>query len=136
MLYSHERLGCSYCYEAKHLNTHTAKGIYLDKDWIQTKVIIYGTSKKAIKSDIRKKVFNHLKTRAHIFAEEILRNKDKFVITNVIDKQNSKFFQSSNRLFNTAYFLLKNNRPFSDYLDLIQLQSLNGIAFGKTLHSR
>lgn len=39
-------------------------------------------------------------------------------------------------MFCTAYYLAKINRPFNDHFNLIELQNLNGIKLGNTLHSR
>src|SRR5690606_931402 len=40
------------------------------------------------------------------------------------------------RIFNTVYYLAKENRPFSDMENLVQLQKLNGLDMGLILHSR
>lgn len=39
------------------------------------------------------------------------------------------------KIFNTAYFLVKNDPPFADHNDLIQLQKENGLDVAITLHS-
>jgi hypothetical protein len=39
-------------------------------------------------------------------------------------------------MFRTAYYLAKNNRPYSDQLDLVELQQINGSSCGLSLHSR
>ena len=35
-------------------------------------------------------------------------------------------------LFRSAYFLVKKERPYSDFPDIIELQSLNGLSLGET----
>jgi len=39
------------------------------------------------------------------------------------------------KLFRTAYFLAKKERPFSDFPELLQLQNLNGLNLGKTYNN-
>lgn len=36
------------------------------------------------------------------------------------------------KLFRTAYYLVKNERPFTDFKDLLQLQKSNGLEIGET----
>ena len=40
------------------------------------------------------------------------------------------------KVFRTAYYIAKKNRPFSDHEGLIHLQEINGIDMGSILHSR
>lgn len=39
-------------------------------------------------------------------------------------------------VFRTAYYLAKMNRPFTDHDSLIELQAINGVNMGTSLHSR
>ena len=39
-------------------------------------------------------------------------------------------------IFRTVYYLAKENRPFTAHAVLVELQKLNGIDMGRTLHSR
>ncbi len=39
-------------------------------------------------------------------------------------------------VFRTAYYLAKMNRPFTDHDSLIELQEINGVNMGTSLHSR
>ncbi|XP_022182073.1 E3 SUMO-protein ligase KIAA1586-like [Myzus persicae] len=47
-----------------------------------------------------------------------------------------KINKSTVTIFRTAYYISKNNRPFSDHSKLLELQNLNGINTGITLQSR
>ena len=44
--------------------------------------------------------------------------------------------EDTKRIFRTAYYLAKNNRPYTDHPDLVELQQLNGTDLGVGLHSR
>lgn len=37
--------------------------------------------------------------------------------------------------FRTVYYIAKNNRPYTDHFDLIEMEKLNGIEIGYGLHS-
>lgn len=38
-------------------------------------------------------------------------------------------------LFRTSYYIAKNERPFTDFTELINLQCMNGLNFGETYHN-
>jgi len=39
------------------------------------------------------------------------------------------------RVFRTAYYIAKSNRPYTDHPDLVELQELNDVNLGRVLHS-
>ena len=43
---------------------------------------------------------------------------------------------ATEKCLRTAYYVAKENRPYSDYENLVKLQQKNGISLGVTLHSR
>ena len=43
---------------------------------------------------------------------------------------------ATEKCLRTAYYVAKENRPDSDYENLVKLQQKNGISLGVTLHSR
>lgn len=51
-------------------------------------------------------------------------------------KQKEAYIEKTEKLFYTAYYTVKNDRPFTDYESLIELQMKNGVDLGITLHSR
>ena len=53
-----------------------------------------------------------------------------------MDALNQKRIQPTCRVFNTVYSLVKQNRPFSDIEDEVELQIKNGVDIGHGLHSR
>ena len=50
--------------------------------------------------------------------------------------QSQDIAESTEKLFRTAYYIAKCNRPYTDYESLVQLQKSNGLKLGCTLHSR
>ena len=45
-------------------------------------------------------------------------------------------FQSTSRVFRTAYYVAKNNKPYTDFASLIDLQEGNSLDMGRVLHSK
>ena len=45
-------------------------------------------------------------------------------------------FQSTARAFRTAYYVAKNNKSFTDFGSLIDLQEGNSLDMGRVLHSK
>lgn len=71
-----------------------------------------------------------------MFAANIERDKSCNILSNSFDTGRSNFCNTTQYIFRTAYYLAKNNRPYSDHSKLVELQQLNGINLGTTLHSR
>jgi len=43
---------------------------------------------------------------------------------------------NKSRVFRTAYYVAKNNKPFTDFEHLIDLQEGNSLDMGRVLHSK
>lgn len=69
-------------------------------------------------------------------AESITAKANEETIENVCDKMNLSNLESIIKVFRSAYYLAKNDRPFCDYYKLLQLQKMNGVDIGVGLHSR
>jgi hypothetical protein len=51
-------------------------------------------------------------------------------------QQQAHCISTTEKVFNTKHYLVKNGRPFTDHEHLIQLQKKNSLDVGITLHSR
>lgn len=69
-------------------------------------------------------------------AQSVTAKANEETIENVRDKMNLSNLESTIKVFRSAYYLAKNDRPFSDYSKLLQLQKMNGVDIGVGLHSR
>ena len=67
-------------------------------------------------------------------AENTVKTKNTIDVTS--QKQVEDEAEKTASLFQTAYILAKNNRPYTDYQDLVVLQQENCLNMGTTLHSR
>ncbi|GBL99744.1 E3 SUMO-protein ligase KIAA1586 [Araneus ventricosus] len=54
----------------------------------------------------------------------------------VCDKMNESHLESTVKVFRSAYYLGKSDRPFSDHFQFLELQQLNGVDIVIGLHSR
>ena len=60
----------------------------------------------------------------------------KDVLLNLNAQSEQTAFQSTARVFRTAYYVAKNSKPFTDFEKLISLQQANSIDMGRVLHSK
>ena len=66
LLCKNGKLGCDFCVSAKGLGPHRTRGLYLSPEWQTTNVTYNGLSQKAKLSSLRKKIFKHLNSDAHV----------------------------------------------------------------------
>ena len=135
LLCKNGKLGCNFCASAKDLGPQRTQGIYLSKEWQTISVTYNGLSQKAKLSSLRK-IFNHLRSDAHKKAEEILNQQKKNSMCMHVDAVNSKWLETTRRVFRRSYYIAKNDRPMSNHKELIDLQTRNGLDMGTGLHSR
>lgn len=131
------KVGCNYCKSVGSLKTYKQQGVEISNEWIFIQVNGgKNPNKSARLTNLRHKLIKHLKTNAHLFAVKIEKDKNCNILSNAFETGRSTFLNTTQYIFRTAYYLSKNNRLFSDNLNLVELQHLNGINLGTTLHSR
>lgn len=106
------------------------------KEWVEGKVNGSGSTDTNKLSSFRTKIGLHEKTKCHKALQEILNDKEKDVLPTVFENVNSKHLETTEKVFRTAYYLCKNERPFTDHPSLIDLQQANGMDMGVLLQSR
>ena len=80
----------------------------------------------------------HVKSTSHeraVAAKLAKELKDQNEITPLekgFQKADEKTLIRMDKLFRTVYYLVKNERPFTDFKDLLQLQKCNGLEMGET----
>jgi hypothetical protein len=84
----------------------------------------------------RNKLHRHGNSSAHQAAESVLNHPKQRSLETSILRANRKCDTTTANLFRTAYYLAKNDRPYTDQPGLCELQKLNGADVGVTLHSR
>ena len=94
-----------------------------------------GKNKESQQASLRKKIFEHKKSEAHIKAVDILKKSKKARIESSFEEVNRVYYTTTERVFRTAYKIAKIQRPFVDLPVDVDLQVLNGLSMGKILHS-
>jgi len=132
-------LGCRTCGEVKVIGPGGAQGVgghnTVSDEWANCKVKPYGTGRSEQLMSLRKKIWKHKKSAVHTEACKVLLTRDKDELkANVVSQQEEQYRATCN-VFRTAYYIAKNNRPYTDHSGLIDLQRLNGVDVGRLLHS-
>jgi len=105
-----------------------SKGMDISVEWTVTGVT---TSKNALDKaakmkSLRTKLSNHASSKAHTECVKISNEA----------KNHSDNVSTTAKIFRTAYYVAKNNRPYTDFEKLVDLQQSNHCDMGITLHSR
>lgn len=82
------------------------------------------------------KLKKHVDSESHKIAQNILEEGQKKRLEECFNTVLIAEEEPTSKIFRTAYYLAKNNRPFTDHEDLVRLQQINGIDLGSILHSR
>lgn len=127
-------VGCTVCKEVKAAGG-SVHGMRISSEWAEGKVGPSGTKKSFRQKQIRKKISEHKASGAHLVAEEICKTLQNRTVEEAVQQSNVTRLDSTCRVFITAYYLAKNNCPFTDYPNLIKLLEISGIAMGRVLHS-
>lgn len=130
------KLGCLTCSAIQNLGPLKKQGVSISKEWSGTEVSAYGKDKASQLTSLRKKIYEHCKSFSHTTAEKILKEADKQKLEVIVDKMNDSEICSTSKVFRTAYYIAKHDRPYSDHFDLLKLQEMNGSTIAHGLRSR
>ena len=130
------KLGCSSCRAVSSLQAFSGQGSHLSAEWTNCQIVANGKGRREQLTSLRKKIFEHSNSTAHISAETIGREKEKQKMNKLAEKMVDDDENLNSKAFRTAYYLAKKHRPFSDYQSLLELQEANGSTFGVGLRSR
>jgi hypothetical protein len=64
-------------------------------------------------------------------AKQLKDQNETIAIEKGFQKANEKILIKMDKPFRTAYYIAKNERPFTDFKDLLQLQKINGPDVGE-----
>ncbi len=87
-------------------------------------------------ASLRNKIRRHETSRAHEIAQELTEKGGQDLLGNLVRTVSETVLAETDAVFRTAYYLAKMNRPFTDHDGLIELQEINGVNMGTSLHSR
>lgn len=127
---------CDVCRKFDSLGVDAAKNIHIHTNWTTGGVTYNGTERKQQMRSLRNKILDHNNSISHrLCLKKLVERKNKHLV-NCLAKANSHLTDTTVSNFKTAYYIAKEDRPYSDHFSLVQLQQSNGVNMGKTLHSR
>ena len=126
------KIRCTSCREVNNLGMRASPGVII---WAEGNVTCCGSTREAQLSSLRKKIHEHKNYQAHKEAVNILETAKKDVLLNLNAQSEQAVFQSTTRVFKTAYYVAKNNKPFTDFESLIDLQEGTSLDMERVLHS-
>ena len=138
MYASDGKVGCAPYHEINNLGVKASRGVNISTQWADGNVTFYGSTRTVQLLSLRKKICEHRNSKAHQDAINILETakKDVGLPLNLNAQSEQTAFQSTARVFKTAYYVAKSSKPFTDFEKLINLQQANSIDMGRVLHSK
>uniref|UniRef100_A0A671U0D7 HAT C-terminal dimerisation domain-containing protein n=1 Tax=Sparus aurata TaxID=8175 RepID=A0A671U0D7_SPAAU len=130
-----KRLGCKVCSKVNSLATQTQQGLRLSHEWSGCLISAFGADKAKQLLSLRKKIKEHRDSKSHIKAAEIEKISSRNEIQKHIQDMHRTEYDTTCRVFRTAYKIGKHGRPFTDMPVDVRLQELNGVNMGRVLHS-
>ncbi|KAF3858860.1 hypothetical protein F7725_012061, partial [Dissostichus mawsoni] len=121
---------CTPCHDVKDLGVMASRGVNIAIQWADGKIIPAGQSRDVQLSSLRKKIREHKNSAAHNEAVKILQTANKDILLNMNASSQESVFESTAKVFMTAYYVAKNNKPFTDFESLIDLQHANSADLG------
>jgi len=94
------------------------------------------TLKQVQRESLRKKINRHKKSESHMEANRVKDEAKKQLIEESVAKLVNSSDTCTGNLMRTAYYIAKNDRPFTDYESLLELLKIIGADVGISLHSR
>lgn len=140
-LYAHDgKLGCTSCRDVKNLgvNIMVSRGVNIAIQWAEGKIAPFSSSRKTQLSSLRKKIHEHGNSKAHNEATKILETAKMDTLINMNARRQEAIFEyeCTAKVFRTAYYVAKNDKPFTDFESLVDLQEANSVDLGRVLHSK
>ena len=129
------RIGCRVCKEINNIDIFRDHGMHLSKEWINCE-ISSDAEKSVAQKHLRKKIMKHANSKAHLTANKLFLEREKKTIENATISNMNHQRENTERCIRTAYHVAYEDRPYTDYEARVNLQCLNGLDIGRTLHSR
>ena len=136
---SEEKLGCKVCTDVGSLGTHRfVKGqkTQLSKEWTSCFITPYGDNDENQLASLRKKVHGHKLSSSHIEAGRVKVVSNSNILPEAIIETEKELLHTTCRIFRMGYYVTKNDEPYVDHSELVDLQRVNGCDVGRILHSK
>lgn len=134
-LYIHsKKLGCKICKKA-NLNLIKIQGMHVSKEWCDGNITAVGDDISKQQTSLRKKISKHKNTQVHLKIEQMIDQSMLEVIPNHLQNLSTIDYALTEKIFRTAYFIAKNQRPYTDMPKLVDLHVNNGLEMGRILQT-
>lgn len=107
---SNGKLGCKICKQVGGVQTLGSQGVSLSPEWSKCQIVPNGKDCMQQLRSLRKKICEHVISKAHINASKILAAASKDELERVVKKIKSHDEDMTKKVFRTAYYLAKNDR--------------------------
>lgn len=122
LVVKNKALGCLICKNITNLGLSVVdKTLRFSKPWQDCSIISNGNSKETQMSSLRKKIFEHKKSDAHLRAVELHKQSKEKQIEKSFENALKSKFSTTEKVFRTVYKIVKTQRPFVDVPNEIDL---------------
>jgi hypothetical protein len=131
-------LGCTACAQVRSLRpdeVSTGLRLQLSKEWTSNKIQPYGDTREKMLMSLRKKIHKHAESQSHKSAIRVNQKAAMNTLQQTVIENQKVHIDTTARVFCTVYHIAKQNLPFVDHPELVNLQQLNGVDMGRVLHS-
>ena len=129
-------LGCTVCRNAATSSLSSAHHLTISTEWSGGTVSHNGTTREQQLTSLRKKIHEHKMSDTHSAAQKLLLEQTGNNLPQMLQRARAVEINNTCKIFNTCYYLLQQERPFTDLPALVDLQRANGLDMGVLLHSR
>jgi len=134
--FKNKKLGCKLCLKVNlNIEKKPESHVRVSSEWTQCTIAPSGDTIAKQQASLRKKISKHKGSQPHITAESIIERSKQETFELQVLKTTKLQFETTEKIFRTAYFIAKNQRPYVDMPKLVDLQVLNGISMGRVLQS-
>lgn len=132
--FKEKKIGCTFCRDV-NLNLLKQTGSHVATEWSNAEISSTGLNLKNKQSNLRKKISKHKFSVSHLNAQKIVDECKKKIIDEKLSEMLLSESDQTQKVFRTAYFISKFQRPYSDMSKLVDLQVINGVDLGRILHT-
>ena len=130
------KIGCKVCRDTPLTDLQKTRGTRKAEKWTSGEIAAAGTTDINRASSIRTKIKVHQDSDTHKAQMKVGEDWAAKQLPRMFGAEFEKHIESTSKIFRTAYYIAKEEKPFTDHPKLIDLQEANGNKMGILLQSR
>lgn len=134
IFFNNKKIGCKICSKA-NFNLTKHQGTHGSQEWMDGEICPVGDDIKKQQTNLRKKISKHKSSQSHLHTERIIEKQKLEIMQTQVLKTSYIDIENTKRIFRTAYTIAKNQRPYTDMPNLVDLQIINGLDMGRILQT-